>query len=313
MTASEPRPDPARGPDPRLSCADAQLAIREFLRGGMPTARANDLRAHRKVCAACDTEYRELVQGVATISSGARTVAARATETFAEERGRRSLITADPARKLRIPRMFLPIVLAVLFVLVALRSGAPKPALVLEGGEVWVRSRQIETQDPVELKRFDTCVTGTDGRARLEFGTDVIWLEPASSCLLDRPDGLALRLFEGAARVRGNVRVLLPRGALETQGAEARIAIDERGFAIQATSGTVRFVDGATTSTVAPGEPLRVDVASSTDDAGVLGESAPTDASPATVSDAAANTSATSETGAPASPPSSVPDEAPRR
>lgn len=278
------RSAPQRG----MSCADARAAIREFLHGGMSTARANDLRAHRKQCTECDTEYRELVQGVAAISGGARTVAARATERFGEERVRRSLLAADPERKLRVPRFFLPIAVGVVFVVLAMRTGAPHARLVVETGEVWVKSAQIEHRDPVDLHRFDTCVTGADGRARIECAEDRLVLEPTSSCLIDRTDGLAVRLFEGTADVAGNARLLLPLGAVEAHGAAARVTIDEHGFTVACMRGDVVYQDGAAPRAVRPGSDLRiettpVDPETGSDPAGVLdgsaAPSAPGDAS----------------------------------
>ena len=274
---------------PVISCEKARAEIREFLRGGMPVARANELRAHRKTCAACDTEYRELVQGVAAISSGARATAAsyvplaeRATPPVrdvspdgasdtddavdsADETPppppprRRSFLSGDPNRRFQLPRMFLPLAVGVAFVALAMQAGAPKVVLVSNGGEVWKGSNTIDAAATLPMARFETCVTGPDGHARLELGSNRVVLEPDTSCLIDRLDVLSVRVYQGTLRIEGEARVLLPLGAVEAKGGVATVTLDEHGISLRNQTGELTYVDGVARREIAPGTGLHVD------------------------------------------------------
>lgn len=272
---------------PVISCEKARAEIREFLRGDMPIARANELRAHRKTCAACDTEYRELVQGVAAISSGARATAASyvplgertnppvrdvrpdgASDTDDAVDGvdvapppprRRSFLSGDPNRRFQLPRMFLPLAVGVAFVALAMQAGTPKVVLVSNGGEVWKGSNTIDAAATLPMARFETCVTGPDGHARLELGSNRVVLEPDTSCLIDRLEVLSVRVYQGTLRIEGEARVLLPLGAVEAKGGVATVTLDEHGIALRNQTGELTYVDGVARRTIAPGTGLHVD------------------------------------------------------
>ncbi|MBL8857996.1 MAG: hypothetical protein JNL28_05805 [Planctomycetes bacterium] len=239
---------------PVLTCEAALEEIHVFLDGRGPTgAKSLPLRAHLVRCPECDAKYRELVVGIASISSGARTTSETYDNPETERHVRRSLIAPETKHRLRLPRSILPLaIIAVIAILIA-RSGEPQVVVKSLGGTVYRGTTLVVADESVPASNGDGCSTGVDGRAEVVFGQNSIRFESESSFSIERLDRLAVRMFDGRASASGTALILFASGALDLAGGSASVVVDDVGITIESKSGKVEYSDAAGRHVLTPG------------------------------------------------------------
>jgi hypothetical protein len=238
---------------PELTCDEARVEVRAFLGGSSVGAKSPALRAHLAACVECDSYYRERVVGMARIASGARGAALVRHQDEVEATARRSLIAAETQFRFRLPKSLLPLAVLGLIVLLVTKSGANGVNMRCLEGTVYRGAQLLAPGERIASSNGDGCSTGVDGRAELARGADTIRIEPETSFTIERTDRLAIRLFDGRAYVTGNALIVFTSGALEVEAGSARIAVDDVGISVEASSGNVEFTDAMGRTVIPPG------------------------------------------------------------
>lgn len=236
-----------------LNCDAAQAEIDLFLGSKNVGAKSPELRAHLVRCIECNTHYRELVVGVARIARGARHAAEVRSEDDMSALARRSLIAAQTRHRIRLPKTLLPLAVVALIAILVTKSNANAVTMRALTGTVYRGPDRVIVGERVPASNGDGCSTAADGRAELARGDDRIEIEPESSFTVERLDRLAVRLFDGGARVEGTGLIVFPTGALEVTAGSARVRVDDVGITIEALHGQVEFTDAGGRAVIASG------------------------------------------------------------
>jgi hypothetical protein len=239
------------------TCDEARSGMRAFVSGSIRPGPTPAWRKHMAACNRCTAEYQTLVQDVARIARGASDSTARATDAYVQERVRRTLIAADPGKRTRLPKLFLPVAIIGLLALVFTQSGTKH--VMLHGLAGTVTKGSATVTEAVGASRGDGCSTGAGARAELVFGADRIVFGPESSFLVDRVDKLAVRFFAGEARVDGDASLLLPGGAVEVRAGVAVVTLQAGTTTIECDRGEVTHTDATGRHVVRAGETQRIE------------------------------------------------------
>jgi hypothetical protein len=261
--SSEPESPKADSPATKVrtsaACEEARAGMRAFVAGPAPAGPPPAWRTHMSACSACTFAYHELVQEAARLARGATRVAGRTTEKYYEERARRSLIANDVGRGSRLPRLFLPVSVVGLVVLIFTQSAPNKIQLRALAGTVTRGQVALATDAGVEVQRGDGCSTGAGARAVLARGEDRVTFGPDSSFFVDRTDRMSLRFFAGEAHAEGNVNLILPMGAVEVRAGAALVTFKDGAAVITCEKGDVTRTEATGRHIVAPGETQRIE------------------------------------------------------
>jgi hypothetical protein len=271
--ALEPEPDPLEPRAPRPSrrssaapkarssaaCDKARAGMRAFVAGPTQVGPPPAWRTHMSACTACTFAYHELVQQAARLARGATRVTERTTERYYEERARRSLIATNAGRGSKLPRLFLPVTVIALIVMIVTQSGTKHVELRSLAGVVTRGQSAMNSDETVAVQRGDGCSTGASARAELSIGESHITFGPESSFLVDRLDKLAVRFFAGEARAEGDAILLLPMGAVEVRKGVVVVKLQDGVTLITCESGDVTRSEATGRHIVPPGETQRIE------------------------------------------------------
>lgn len=257
-------PEPnSESPAPKVrtssACEEARAGMRAFVAGPTPVGPPPAWRTHMSACSACTFAYHELVQEAARLARGATRATERTTNKLMAERARRSLIAADPGKRSPLPKLFLPLTVVGLVVMILTQSGTKHAELHALAGSVTRGQVAVATDAPVEVKRGDACSTGAGARAEFSLGEDRLTIGQNSSFIVDRTDHISVRLFAGEAHAEGNVIVILPLGAVEVRAGAAAITIVDGAAVITCERGDVTRAESSGRHIVAPGETQRIE------------------------------------------------------
>ncbi len=233
--------------------------MRAFVAGPTQVGPPPAWRTHMSACSVCTFAYHELVQEAARLARGATNVTERATDRLFEERARRSLIATNAGRGTKLPRLFLPVTVIALILMIVTQSGTKKVELRSLAGVVTRGKAAMKTDERVAVNRGDGCTTGAGARAELSFGESRITFAPDSSFLVDRTDKVAVRFFAGEARAEGDAILILPLGAVEVRAGAVVVKVQDGVTVITCERGDVTRTEASGRHIIPPGETQRIE------------------------------------------------------
>jgi hypothetical protein len=250
--------------EPREDCDLTRGRIAEFISGRLGRVELSAMRAHRKECAACDTEWRASMSTAADLRRRGRVSDEQREREERREHNRRLALEgafATPTRKnRRVHRarqrlILLPALAIVLMTVIYPLSRRSVARLEVLAGEVQLSYRTLGADESgIAVRRGDWFSTGEGTRARLTLGKAEFEVGPSSRVLVEDGSSGRARLEDGELSVNGDGLVTSSFGVVRFEDAEGIVRAVAGGFEVEGRVGSLVVMHSGGEETVGPGE-----------------------------------------------------------
>jgi hypothetical protein len=249
-----------RHPENHPACVEARGRLERFLTGDQSLSEDRALHAHLARCSGCNARYRETLLMTARLERDRRE---RAVDREARLERTQQMATAANLKRARTRRWraaVLPIgaVLVIAQLLAFVDGGASAQAKVEHGGAQVGEQLLDASTESFELARGDWLTTFEDSRLAIQSEGARAGLDGAARVLIERLDGLTLRLERGALEVEGACTIRGRFGLVEVSEGRARITVEAGNIVVENRAGAVRLVDALGSRAIEPGRLLEL-------------------------------------------------------